>query len=216
MEDLSICQEYLLCTLNEKGKLPLSSEAHTCFIAGCLLDLMLSHNLSIDEKKKLCIIGELKSGNMHIAPLYNFISNSKPMKIDKLAIEYGFSDKKINLVIDKVGTSLAEKGCVTPKSVRKIHKRTLYLPKEDSVDRVIQKIRAELLEDGELSDNTIALATLLDKSRQLKDYFSKYEKQQLRDRLKELKNTPSNKIVKEMVDTIDAIILALVAVYATV
>ncbi|MCG9969594.1 hypothetical protein L9W92_16445 [Pelotomaculum terephthalicicum JT] len=38
---------------------------------------------------------------------------------------------------------------------------------------MIQKIRAELLENGTISDETVALVSPLEKSRQLKKYLSR-------------------------------------------
>ncbi|MCG9969589.1 GPP34 family phosphoprotein [Pelotomaculum terephthalicicum JT] len=71
---------------------------------------------------------------------------------------------------------------------------------------MIQKIRAELLENGTISDETVALVSLLEKSHQIKKYFSKYESEQLKARLKEIKEAPSNQLVKQMVDYVDMII----------
>ena len=73
-------------------------------------------------------------------------------------------------------------------------------------------IRAELLEDGALSDEGAALAALLHKSGVIGRYFSDYEKKALKERLKELKDRPDNQLVGRMIEYIeDLMALAVVA-----
>ncbi len=47
-----------------------------------------------------------------------------------------------------------------------LHNKDGYIPKKDIVTGIIEKIRAELLEDGEISEEAIALAALMDLRRQ--------------------------------------------------
>ena len=84
--------------------------------------------------------------------------------------------------------------------------KDLYIPNEADVDAVVQRIRAELLEDGELSEDVVALTMLLNKSGDLKQYFSAYEKKDLKKRLKEIKNDPQNEMVQKAVDYIDSML----------
>ncbi|MFD1412835.1 hypothetical protein [Oceanobacillus jeddahense] len=54
MNDLSITQEFLLCSLNDKGKLPsFTSERLVGFLASGLLELQLENCINIEEKKLL-------------------------------------------------------------------------------------------------------------------------------------------------------------------
>ena len=68
--------------------------------------------------------------------------------------------------------------------------KTLYIPNEADVDHIVQNIRAELLEDGEISEDIVVLTALLNKSKDLQRYFSAYEKQALKKRLDEIKENP--------------------------
>lgn len=91
--------------------------------------------------------------------------------------------------------------------------KDLYIPNESDVDAVVQSIRAELLEDGELSEDVVALTMLLNKSSDLKQYFSAYEKKDLKKRLKEIKNDPQNEMVQKAVDYVDSLLcLVIVAI----
>ncbi len=55
--------------------------------------------------------------------------------------------------------------------------------KKDIITGIIEKIRAELLEDGEISEDVIVLTALMDKVGNLKDYFSKHEQKELKNRI---------------------------------
>lgn len=75
---------------------------------------------------------------------------------------------------------------------------------------VIEKIRAELLEDGDVSEDVIALTVLLDKSGQLKEYFSKYEQKELKEKLEVIRKSEAGTTVKELlwyIDSLDASIM---------
>lgn len=214
MKDLSISQSYLLCTLNESGKLPaLSTEIPVCLLAGGLIDLILAKSVAVGTDKKLAIVGKLSEENQHLSSLYTYLKESKPMKVDGLVSQYAFTffDKRLKLLIDEVGVSLSVLGCATAEAGGVFGKTQCFIPDKKTVDHVIQNIRAELLEDGVVSDNMIALVSLMDKSNHIKRYFSKYEKDQLMARLKEIKDSESNKLVTEMVGYIDMMIAVVVA-----
>lgn len=206
MNQLTISQQYLLCVLNERGKLPsFSTEIPVCLLAGSLIDLILSQCVAVGRDKKLAVTGQLSEDNRHLSSLYAFIRDSKPMKVEKLAGEYAFtfSDKRIKQLIQDVGASLHALGCAYPESGGLLGGAPRFIPDKRAVDYVIQNIRAELLEDGAVSDEIVALVSLMEKSGQIKKYFSRYERDQLKARLKEIQSAESNKLVKEMVDYIN-------------
>lgn len=214
MKDLSISQSYMICALNEGGKLPaLSVESPVCLLAGGLIDLIFAKCIAVGQDKKLCITGELGEENQYLNTLYTFIKESKPMKVEGLAAEYAFtfSDKRLKLLIKDVGTSLVTLGYATTESGGLLGKTPCFIPDSKIIDSVIQSIRAELLENGTVSDNMIALVSLMDKSNQIKRYFSKYEKDKLKVRLKEIRESGTNKLVKEMVDYIDTLVAIIAA-----
>lgn len=211
MKDLSITQEYLLCALNKKGKIPaFGNEIQTCFVAGALLELLNNEFVKIQDKK-VVINKEMNEAFDYLRPLYSFIEGSKPKSIKNLASDYvfTFSSKKLNDLIQSVGDSLVAADCADGKKERGIFggEKVRYFPKAERIENVVQKVRAELLEDGDLSDETVCLTSLLNKSGLLKQYFSKYESKQLNDRINEIKNSDSNRLVKEMLDYIDTLVL---------
>ena len=72
-------------------------------------------------------------------------------------------------------------------------------------------MRSELLENGEITDEVIALVVLLEKSRCLKTYFSDHERREIKNRLKEIVNSDEGKLVKRMVEYIETMTAVIIA-----
>ena len=58
-------------------------------------------------------------------------------------------------------------------------------PNANAVHYVVDMIRAEFLEDVEVTEDIALLIVLLDKSKLLKTYFSKYEQKEMKQKLKD-------------------------------
>lgn len=168
--------------------------------------------LSFDGKK-LTVKSALPEEKAYLRPVYQAVERKQPVKFESI-VEYfslDFTDKHMNELIDSIGASLAKKGCVQREEKSGLFGgKDLYIPNEADVDAVVQSIRAELLEDGELSEDVVALTMLLNKSGDLKQYFSAYEKKDLKKRLKEIKNDPQNEMVQKAVDYIDSMLCLVV------
>ena len=89
--------------------------------------------------------------------------------------------------------------------------KTAYIPEPNKLDSIIQNIRAEILKDGNLSEDIVALTALLNKSGDISKYFSAYEKKDLKNRLKEIKNNPQNEMIKKVTDYIETLLLMIIA-----
>lgn len=216
MKDLSIIQEYLLCSLSAKGRLPvIGKEVSACILAGGLIELLVDGCIKMDEKKSVDIVGVLKDDLCYLRSLYNWIGQCAPVKIEKIAREYcmTLTEKRLNELVTDIGNSLVDAACVAPEKGGFLAGKPRFIPNPIEVDKVIQKIRAEMLESGEMADETVALVSLLEKSYQIKRYFSAYETGQLKARLKEIREAPSSQLVKQMVEYIDKM-LAVITVIA--
>ena len=216
MKNLSLTQQYLLCVLNKNGKLPtFGLEKTLCLSAASVLELLMEETLSFDGKK-LKVQSPLPEEKTYLRPVYQVVERKQPVKFESI-VEYfslAFTDKHMNELIDSIGASLVQKGCVQRDEKSGLFGgKDLYIPNETDVDSVVQSIRAELLEDGELSEDVVALTMLLHKSGDLQKYFSAYEKKDLKKRLKEIKNNPQNEMVQKAVGYVDSLLcLVIVAI----
>ncbi len=213
MNDLSYTQEYLLCALNPKGKIPVTNSSHiiACIVAGGLLELLQSRAISIGAKKKVVTERSLNENEAHLKPLYDTIKGGKPMTVKDIAGRYVFAtNKRINEFIETLSFALKENNFVIARTGGLFHNKTLLIPDNNAVTRIIEKVRAEFLEEGNIQDETVVLGSLLQKSSLIKNFFSKFESQKLKTRLEEIKKSEAGSLVKEMVEYIDAIIAVIV------
>ena len=203
MRDLTLSQEYLLCAVNEKGRLPhLGVERTVCLVAAALLELQLEGCVAVD-KKYVTVTGPLPEGQAHLRPLYAFVNRPKPIRKEKLLEEYTYTvtDAQRDELLESIGRSLADLGLVQPVKVGLLGKKKGYAPTPEAISGVVDMIRAELLEEGEITE----------------PYFSAFEQKQMKQRLRALGESPTGKMVQEMVEYVEnmmAIAVGLIAVYS--
>lgn len=215
MNDLSITQEYLLCSLSEKGNLPvIGKEVQACILAGGLIELLISGSAKMDDKNTIHYTNDSSAEPDYLKTLIEYLRELGSVKIEKIAREYcmTLTEKRINALVTDIGNSLVNRNCVAIEKGSLFAGKPRFVPHAEEVDKVIQKIRAELLESGDMADETVALVSLLEKSYQIKRYFSAYEARQLKARLKEIREAPSNHLVKQMVEYINNMLAVIIVI----
>ena len=212
MRMLSLSQKYLLCALGEKGKFSsLDLEKGACLVAAGILELLIE-DIAVLEGKKISVTDPLPPEEEHLRILYQQIQKKQPVSLEALAGHFSFalSDKGLLALIGDIGDTLEQKGCARKETGGLLVKYSLYFPDPKAKDAVVQNIRTELLEEGEPSEDIVALTVLLHQCGELKRYFSDYEKKHLKARLKTLKNSSENLLVLRMVGYIEALFAAMV------
>ena len=207
MKDLSITQEYLICAVNSKGKISgFGSEKLICLIASGLLELQLEGCIKID-KKKVTVMNNLPEERLYLKPLYDFVNQQKPVKLEKVleAYNYSFKDRGYELV-NSIGASLKDLDLVEVTCAGIFGNKNAYIPNSNAVHYVVDMIRAEFLEDVEVTEDIASLIILLDKSKVLKTYFSEYEQKEIKKKLKEITNSDTGKSIKDIVNTVEYMI----------
>ena len=213
MNDLSIIQKYLLCAVSEKGTLSdLSTEKQVCFVAAGLLELQLEGCLAL-EGKKAEVTGPLPENRQYLRPLYDFIAEKSPVKVETIVEAYriAFTDKRMKELLAAVGGSLATLGLAEEGKAGLFGTKTAWVPAREAVRSVVEELRAELLEEGPVTGDAAALAVLLDKGKCLKPYFSQFEQKEMRRKLKALLDAPEGRLVKAMVEHVETLMAALAA-----
>lgn len=214
MRDLSFTQEFFLCALKPSGSTVLvnPTESTVCLLAGALLELVTSSSVELDDKSRVFVKQTKKPKEEYLAFLYEFIQSQKPMKVEKVAEKFIFDLKKPKELFQLVGRSLVEDGYATEKTGKGLLKNKIsFIPNEYEMTKVIEKLRAEFLEQGKISDEVIILGALLCKSHLIKNYFSKYEVQKLKERLQEISQSKPGILVQKLVDDIDTWIVIISA-----
>ena len=172
MNDLSITQSYLLCAVNDKGLLPgMRPERGACFLAAGLLELRLAGCLTL-EKRKVSLCAPLPAELGYLRALYDRIAQKQPVKVDSLVERYlfSFSDRELRELLDPVGDSLVSLGLAEVRPAGLLGNQRGYVPTARGITAVIEPLRAELLEDGPVTEEAAVLTILLEKGECLKPY----------------------------------------------
>ena len=214
MKDLSIVQKYMVCTVNDKGVFPFASveERTLGLVAGALLELQMEGCIAVDGKK-VSVAGALPQDKGYLKPLYDFIREKQSVKLYVVVDAYNFSwtDKRINELRDAVGGSLVQLGAASACKAGLLGKQAGYLPGPETVRSVVEQMRAELLEEGPVSDETAVLVALLERVKCLKAYFSAFEQKEVRQKIEALTQSPEGKMVRDMMTYLQIIMYSFAA-----
>ena len=194
--------------VNEKGTLfTFNTEKLVCLVAAALLELQLEGCAAVD-KKFITVTGPLPQEMAHLRPLYDYLNTGKPMQTEKLLEEYTYSvtDAHLNELMAAIGDSLVQQGLMTPVKAGLLGKKQGYLPTREAINAVVDLVRAELLEEGEVTEDVAALVILLEQGKCLKPYFSAFEQKEMRDKLQAISQTPAGKAVRDMVEYVENLI----------
>jgi len=206
MKTLSYTQEFFLCTINDKGKIPaLKGEIPACLAVSGIMELLSNGYLNRAEKDKLAAGKPWDDSLPYLKPLYEtIVSLKKPLDIKDILMIYigGFVIEQFYELYKAIGVSLVESGYadeLTKKGLIK-EKPRRYVPKEEAIKNVVEKVRAEFLEDGMITEETLCLAAFLDASGLISNYFSKFEAEAMKKRIKEARESGAYALVKEAFD----------------
>jgi len=210
---ISYTQEFFLCSLRKNGKAPVSLEFQTCLVVGSLMELLNQGYLVRSEKGKLVAAKDLDDSFSYLKPLYDLIlSFKKPKDLKGVAEAFVLgSVKYMKELILAFNTSLIKIG-YADELIKKgrFREKTYYLPKTEVVTNIVNKVRSEFLNGGTITEDTLCLAALLDKGLLIRNYFSKFEADALKNRLKEIRKSQEYTCVKEVLDHISGIIAAMI------
>lgn len=223
MNDITITEKYALCMLKEKRKF-YETELTSHLLVSMIIEMMLDGNLEVGNKCKVRLTDKIPTANYNIQ-LYNAIKERKFTGIVKKSDEipfkdiislicYSFSSKIIKSIVEPLKEKMVE-----DKLIILEEKKGLFGNKEvitiddDKFNNVVEEVRAEILENGKLTDDIILLSSLLNATKFLKNIFTKYEKEKLENRLKEIKQTeiPEKvKLAQEVIDEMSATMAAII------
>lgn len=214
MEKLSIMQQYVVCAVNEKGKISsLDQKRMICLIVAGLLELQMDECIVIAEKK-ISSKKKPEREKRYLKPLYEYICEKEPVKVDKVVNEFYMSltGKPFAELLDGVMASLRAQGLTEKVPSGIFGNKENLAPTEKAVDAVVKNLRAELLAEEPVTGETAALVLLLDKGGCLKEYFSKDEMKAMKDELKVLADSKEGKLVADVIQQIEGILTAVTVV----
>ena len=205
----SIAQDFFLLAVGENGGMaPLRRGfSYAALVAAGVLDLEAAGAVLV-EKKKITAVKPLPAGLSHLEPLYSYLSD-KPRSFTKLMSDYLVGGSaRVKAVYECVGQSLLADGSVTEGMGGLFGNKQVFLPVRGRKAELVGKLKETVLGGGAVSALDTGLLLLLKESKNLGQYFSKFEDGERKARLKELRKNPRNEkiaaTVKETEDLMKA------------
>ncbi|EQB89793.1 hypothetical protein J2Z44_004001 [Clostridium punense] len=209
--NLSITEEFVTLTLLGKSmfkskKLRLGNDkAYT--ITSAFIELFLDEKIALNEKQQVVVTNSDLTGKQYIDLILATLASKKPMKLIRW-IEHLYVNSKLG---SNICNSIAES--IISKKVLELETKDVLLGNRKEYkdinnigDCIIQKIRAELLEDGQIGESTLYLALLADGNKMLMRYFSEYEYKAIKEKMEQLYETKESekyKVIKKAIDEIE-------------
>ena len=197
MNRKSTAQEYYTLMIDKNGLMPAMhrDEAGAGLAASAFMDLTVN-DIVVVEKKKITVIKDLPDSLEYLEDLYTYLKE-KPRHMEKMMTDFyaGSRNKKL---AEKIGESLCKDGAAVEEKGGLFAPKRVFIPEKAYKDELIGMIRSAVKEE-EMAPRDVALVWLLQQTNCLKQYFSKHESDQLKQKLKEMKKDPQNKQLAEMI-----------------
>ncbi|CAN7654163.1 GOLPH3/VPS74 family protein [Paenibacillus sp. LjRoot56] len=190
LQNLSLPQEFVLLALDrDTNKLNSIFRMHIGLytVMACIVELSINGNVTFDNDDTVRISNSASAGEKYLDRLLEIMIAENPKKLKAwVSYFYYFKQREIyKMVIE----SLVDKGVleIEDTEVLFIVPAKKYKDVANTRNHIVEKIRAELLENGNVEDYTVALVLFLNTKSMLKDYFSDYEQKMLKQKLEILR-----------------------------
>jgi Golgi phosphoprotein 3 (GPP34) len=202
-QNITLAEKFGLLILdNKSGTRKTDGLGYTTFYTtvSIVAELVNIQKLDFGENK-ISVIDNTKTNISYLDDVLEYFANTN-IKNPTEAI-YSYYSLELNKkgigeenIVDEVYLALTNKNLITKqknKFLWLIDNTKFHLSKQGSknVNNIVEQLRVELLEDGEISDEGLMLALLLQKigwpnQSYIKDYFSKYELESISQKLSSL------------------------------
>ncbi|MDR6550312.1 GPP34 family phosphoprotein [Paenibacillus qinlingensis] len=185
LHNLSVPEEFTLLALDrETNKIKAMFRMNIALytVMACFVELSLNGNVFFEGDETVKISNSESTGEKYLDKLLDIIAAEKPKKLKKWVSYFYYNQRDIYKMVLE---SLVDKGVMKIENTEIL----FVVPAKKYTDvaharkHIIEKIRAELLEDGNVEDHTVALVLFLHSKSMLTDYFSDYEQKTLKQRL---------------------------------
>lgn len=216
MNNVTITEKYALCMLKEKKNLYETELVPHLFIS-MIIEMMLDGNLEITKENKVKLKDEIPSSDYN-KQLYHIIKDMKKEEISLkniiTSICNGFTNQKMKSVIELLKDNMVKHELIVLEEKKGLFAvKEVITINENMFTNIIEEIRAEFLEKGNLTEDIILLCSLLNSTKFLKNIFTKYEKETLNNRLQEINDTEIAervKVARSVIDDMSAVMAAII------
>ncbi|CAM4524799.1 hypothetical protein FHS16_005342 [Paenibacillus endophyticus] len=185
LKNLSIPQEFVLLALDrETNKLKSIFRMHVALytVMACIVELSINGNVIFEDDDTVRISNLTSTGESYLDRTLEIITAEKPKKLEEWVSYFYYRQKELYKMVVE---SLVDKGVLEIENteVLLVVPVKKYSDVANARNHIVEKIRAELLEHGNVEEDTLALVLFLNNKNMLNDYFSDYEQKTLRKKL---------------------------------
>ncbi|WMJ23390.1 GPP34 family phosphoprotein [Paludicola sp. MB14-C6] len=213
MKKLSYVQQYYICTVNEKGNIPLLNGVSiaACLVMGEITELISKGFVTWDEDNKLSIVRSSDESLAYLKAVYDAIAYKKFQDVTSIVDIYASNIHQpgnccrgsVTDLLSLIGNSLVKIECINELPKKSLlHKRTKYAPKSEIVMDIIKAIRMAFFENNVIPHETLCLVALLDKSNVLCKYFNNDEIIHMKKRIEEAQRSMVNASMNQVLNYI--------------
>ncbi len=216
MNRKTITEEYYVLVVDKNGAISSirSNELNSGLIASGLMDLMMDGVITI-EKNKITVVKDLPEGLKHLKSLYTYLTE-KNRTTEKVMGDYVMSmGARMREFIGEIGETLVAEGLAEKGKGGLFGPKVTYIPVKNYKDQLIEAVKDIVKTEDEFSPRDMAFLCILQETHNLNQYFSKYESQEIKDKLKEIKKNPQNKQLAEMVNYVNSMTAVIAALTVT-
>lgn len=204
VKSLSIPQEFVLLALDrETNKLKSMFRMHVALytIMACIVELSINGNVTFDDDDTIRIANSASTGEKYLDRLLEIITAEKPKKLEKWVSYFYYRQREIYKMVVE---SLVDQGVLEIENAEVLFVVPVkkYSDVANKRNHIVERIRAELLEQGNVEEHTVALVLFLNIKSMLTDYFSDYEQKTLKQKLEILRKDDIYKKIR----TVDKVI----------
>lgn len=192
MSELSLSQQYMLLASDPAAHklVPPVKQVMQTYVCGAgITGLLLERRLRLHEDGRLEIVDPSPSGSAGTDMLLAQCSASSKPKTLRKWIHDLYAHRRFRLPFCAAETGpLVEAGHMSEerRKLLRLFPTVRHIPHPAAVQRIVQRIRSDMLEEPPADDKTVLLVMLLDASKLLKPYFTPSEQQELRSKVRSL------------------------------
>lgn len=215
MDRTSISQEYLLLVLDKNGYIPpmRREESNAGLTAACFMDLLLNEIITVN-KKQITVTDDLPQELAYLTPIYTYL-REKNRSVSKMMTDYA-AGVRLKPLMTEIGEAMAADGMVSKGEGGLFGTKGTYFPDKSRKEELLAHIKSAAADQSKMTAHDMALIFLLQKTKNLNQYFSKYEREQWKTVWKDIKKDPQNKQLSKMIDELNdwiTVVLAAVLMY---
>jgi hypothetical protein len=224
-DSFTLAQEFVLLASDSethRWKRPMRSYLETYVAGAVLIELLSEEVIRIGDKGKLEVIQHQYNGDEAARIMLHKLGQSRTKTMKKWIQSLYSKGKDRSQVFQAVVKPLVRNEDLKEEQYRimLLFPASRYVPSAVTKDRIIQRIRAELLENGPVTQQTALLTMMLEMSKLLKGYFSEYERNELKKRLQRLQEEQGDRwksirIIRKAIEEMNAVMVSATAAAAT-